>query len=258
MQKDENKFPVIMKILDVSLHRAPRYVGAEVQVAFYVKAYQQAARVCTVKKLFETLVADENEEVNTVAVLRALQDCIEQFNCSAWPDKNTLKYGRCLQVRTNGSFGDTGTTDIEDNTRDRDIARIGFGLGIPYGIIGSNLEINTGDYTAVSAGVGYFTGGPACAGGGRLYFAPRDSTFRIRLSAFYGVVALREVHGLAYYDVKTKYRNIDGAAEGLGFQYNFKTTSIDFDVFHLDYSLPSGYEKKNEDITISLGYGIHF
>jgi len=71
--------------------------------------------------------------------------------------------------------------------------RLGAGFGIPYGVIGVNVEARAGDYVGLTAGVGHtvFAGVGWCVGG-RGYLFPPERKLRPRLAAYYGTAY---VHG---------------------------------------------------------------
>ncbi len=85
----------------------------------------------------------------------------------------------------------------------------GPGLGIPYGIIGGNLEVGFLDYFAVCAGLGLSPEGLGWCIGGRIYLAGSDSRVRPRLGYYRGIVGAVEYAWNEYEDVK-------GNAAGLG------------------------------------------
>lgn len=65
--------------------------------------------------------------------------------------------------------------------------RLGVGLGIPYGVIGLNVEVGAGDHVGLTAGVGHtvFAGVGWCVGG-RGYLFSADRKLRPRLGAYFG------------------------------------------------------------------------
>ncbi|HLA77162.1 MAG TPA: hypothetical protein VJU18_06245 [Vicinamibacteria bacterium] len=65
--------------------------------------------------------------------------------------------------------------------------RLGAGLGIPYGVIGLNVEARAGDHVGVTAGIGHtvFAGVGWCVGG-RGYLFSADRKLRPRLGAYFG------------------------------------------------------------------------
>ncbi len=73
---------------------------------------------------------------------------------------------------------------------------MGSGIGIPYGVIGVNFELNPylpgaesiADYLGISGGVGFCYPGVGFAGGLHLYPVGRDAIVAPRLSAYIGTV----------------------------------------------------------------------
>jgi hypothetical protein len=66
---------------------------------------------------------------------------------------------------------------------------LGFGLGIPYGVLGANYEIGLNEYVAGTVGLGLAIEGLGWFAGGRLYY-PASDKFRARLTAGYGVTGI--------------------------------------------------------------------
>lgn len=77
--------------------------------------------------------------------------------------------------------------------------KISIGLGVPYGILGGNLEIEKNHF-AVSGGLGYDLAGLGWAVGARVYLNEPTKAFRLRASCFYGIVALAEKKKNTYSD----------------------------------------------------------
>lgn len=154
------------------------------------------------------------------------------------------------------SFADTGVKESDGHFS------AGFGIGIPYGVVGFNLEFNPilpgmaekkiHDYFSLSLGLGYSPGGLAYSVGARVYPFGREKKIRPRVSGYYGIVALIEY---AYYD---DYDRLEGFAFGGGVLYKIsKKFSADFDIL---YIMPNDYGDSLEGgrIKFSVGSRWHF
>lgn len=133
--------------------------------------------------------------------------------------------------------------------------RIGLGLGISYGVIGSNFECSPIEHSALTVGVGIAPGGLGWTVGGRIYFLGKERKFRPRFSILHGTVAILETR---YLYGRTDYRTVEGNALGAGFELGSKKSSFDFDFIVPDFKIPEGYEKYGPPATIAIGYGFHF
>jgi hypothetical protein len=145
-------------------------------------------------------------------------------------------------------------------------AKLGLGVGWPYGGAGFNAEVLLADYFAVSGGLGSVTGLETLIGtddatwsspanayllgwelGTRLYFGDPTSPVRGRLGFFFGTArtfaspvlsGIREV--------------VLGYHPGLGLQWRlFKNVSLDFDV---EYVIPAEHSRDYATTTYSYGY----
>lgn len=154
------------------------------------------------------------------------------------------------------SFAETGAKKSDD------YFSTGFGIGIPYGVVGFNLEFNPvlpgmaeakiHDYFSLSLGIGYSPGGLAYSIGARVYPMGREKKIRPRVSGYYGIVALIEY---SYYD---DYDRMEGFAFGGGVLYKLsKKFSADFDIL---YIMPNNYSHSLEGgrLKLSLGSRWHF
>lgn len=82
---------------------------------------------------------------------------------------------------------DVNSKDTTEYVRAHD-GYVGFGLGIPYGVLGVNMEYNINNYLYLSGGAGMaFDYGLAYNGGLVAYFSHPDKKWRPRISAFYGI-----------------------------------------------------------------------
>ena len=152
------------------------------------------------------------------------------------------------------SFADTGAKKSDD------YFSAGIGIGIPYGVVGLNLEFNPilpgmaeakiHDYFSLSLGLGYSPGGVAYSIGARVYPMGREKTIRPRISGYYGIVALIEY---SYYD---DYDRMEGFAFGGGVLYKIsKKFSADLDIL---YILPNNYADSLDGGRIKLSLGSHW
>ena len=118
----------------------------------------------------------------------------------------------------------------------------GLGLGIPYGVLGGNVDVNIapnlnlsiGLGTTILAGVGYNVGI-------KYFFAPIDRTFRPKVSAYYGInsAVLKEYYGIDKEDEGEAYA---GFSIGGGAQWMWgetKSQGLDLDII---YIATTGYD----------------
>lgn len=146
-----------------------------------------------------------------------------------------------------------GLSSAEEPLKDtQERFRLGLGVGIPYGVLGVNLELLPEDIIALTAGAGVGVDSPGWAAGIRLYPLKKAGKISPRLSVYYGTVAvLKDSNG---YNMDT------GAAYGAGFDYKLSNNrGMDFELLYVDYETPEGYiEKDGGDIKLSIGYGFVF
>lgn len=125
--------------------------------------------------------------------------------------------------------------------------KIGIGYGIPYGLLGFNVEGRVNNKFSLTGGFG-----AGWAVGGIIYFRAKDTKdkiFRPRLSLFYGAVGLLE----RQYSDHSDYEKILGNAVGVGFEYG----GLGFDLMvPFNYKVPEGATGKGGSVFISIGY--HF
>lgn len=108
---------------------------------------------------------------------------------------------------------------------------LGIGLGVPYGILGLNLDINLVPNLNASAGLGTtLRAGVGYSAGFKLFLTPIDNIFRPRLSAFYGINTIVVYEGNE--NLNQAYR---GFSLGLGAQLLWQKTKngFDFDVYYI-------------------------
>jgi hypothetical protein len=136
---------------------------------------------------------------------------------------------------------------------------VGTGLGIPYGVLGINIEFNPNlpaaikesihNYFSVSIGVGYSPGGISYSVGMRAYPMGRKKFYQPRISGYYGTVALLK-YGSGDYDRE------DGFAFGGGVLIKFyKNFSLDFDAL---YIIPDEFADDIEGSRVKISFGIHW
>lgn len=124
-------------------------------------------------------------------------------------------------------------TDIEDESF---IGSFGIGFGMPYGGLGTNIDLYAGNHVGFTLGFGtyFFTYGWSI--GGRLYLVSPQHSFRPRISAIFGtngIIAIEQRFGT--YDVET----FSGLSYGAGTRIHAGKTgrhAIDIDVFYIGTS----------------------
>jgi hypothetical protein len=126
---------------------------------------------------------------------------------------------------------------------------IGLGLGIPYGILGINVDVNLISNIDASFGIGstiYEHVG--FEGGLKYYLASSEDALRPRVSWFYGT------NNIVYFDLNEDLdENYSGMALGFGMRF-FPETShygLDIDVFYL---ATTNYRKQIPNAALSLGF----
>ena len=138
----------------------------------------------------------------------------------------------------------------------QDRGSFGFGIGIPYGVIGANAELNTGNYLAVSAGIGHtIVAGVGYSAGLRGYFRPPDAGFRPRASLFYGTAFVAD-------DLSE-----NGLTVGIGGRSMFGATrrhGVDYDILLTVAPSASSVEEEfggesvGTPVKLSIGYRLSF
>ncbi|MCX6827686.1 MAG: hypothetical protein NT002_00140 [candidate division Zixibacteria bacterium] len=137
---------------------------------------------------------------------------------------------------------------------------MGVGFGVPYGVLGTNTDISFSDNFSSSMGLGTtILSGMAYNFGMRFFLAQPASTFRPRISAFYGVNSIIE-SGSFLID---EYESFEGITLGFGAEMMFgssKANGLDFDIMYIattgydaDELRSRGYEVSG-GAKISLGY----
>jgi hypothetical protein len=134
---------------------------------------------------------------------------------------------------------------------------IGVGIGIPYGVLGANLDLRLAGVLDVTAGLGtgIFVNPMYCAGL-KCFLRSGNYKFRPRLEALYGTASMLNIQD-SYGDLieKGSFKNL---VLGGGFQWALdisKTWGLDFDVIYIvdDSELESHIQN-----LISQGYEFDF
>ncbi len=133
----------------------------------------------------------------------------------------------------------------------------GFGLGIPYGVVGGNMQVNLNDNFALSFGLGFTPADVAYAVGARVYLNDSSHPVRPRLGFYYGTVAYEDIvyyNGWYFYEEE---KNLDGTALGFGLEFG-RVGGVRFDG-ELIYILScQDYEVDDLDSQVKISFGVHF
>jgi len=147
----------------------------------------------------------------------------------------------------------------------------GIGFGIPYGVLGSNVDFNIapnfnltmGFGTTILAGMGY-------SFGAKYFLVGESGSFRPKISAFYGTNAI--VTDDSPYGITTEGEQYSGLTFGFGAQWMWgksKKNGIDFDIMYIassgafskddvDWNGYGSYDSAGDSdpgrIKISIGY----
>lgn len=135
------------------------------------------------------------------------------------------------------------------------IGSAGVGLGIPYGVLGLNLELNALPVLSVSAGLGTtIFAGVGWNVGARAYFRKPGPVWRPRLSAFYGT---NTAYAVELGDPSNK--SYLGLTVGAGQIFLWQNHGFDFDLM---YIVNSQYDNEHSAdyvrIKINIGYRFAF
>ncbi|MBC8479410.1 MAG: hypothetical protein H8D46_03005 [FCB group bacterium] len=141
----------------------------------------------------------------------------------------------------------------------------GFGLGIPYGVLGANMDYSIAQNLYLSAGIGSTVlDGVGYNIGAKYFFRPATETFRPRVSAFYGINSILELDYSAV-GGENETKTYTGLSIGVGAQWMWgpnKSQGLDIDII---YFATQGWDLKElenqgfqfdepADIGISIGY----
>jgi len=126
----------------------------------------------------------------------------------------------------------------------------GIGIGVPYGIIGGNIDLNIISNINGSFGLGttYFSGASYNVGL-KLFFTNALQVFRPRAFIFYGINSVDK------YERTDDNNSYSGLSFGLGSQFLWHKTKwgFDFDVVYIATSTKGKIDPKNS-IKISVGF----
>jgi hypothetical protein len=127
---------------------------------------------------------------------------------------------------------------------------LGWGFGIPYGIIGGNFGYYVTPNVEVSLGVGLAFTTVGYSGGVKYYISPPVNDFRLRASVYYGTNTYVSSDYSAYYAAYS------GVTAGFGGKYSMGDgRAIDFDLMYIVTSDAESYGYTIDNrTTISLGY----
>jgi len=132
----------------------------------------------------------------------------------------------------------------------------GVGLGIPYGVLGANVDLNIAPNLNFSAGLGTtVVAGLGYCAGIKFFFAPLKKTFRPRIGVFYGTNTAIE-----YIGSSEDNKSFAGLNIGLGAQWMWgraKVNGMDFDIIYIATTGLDPEEEGVEDpgkIKISVGF----
>lgn len=144
----------------------------------------------------------------------------------------------------------------------------GVGIGIPYGIVGVNLDRNVLPNTDLSLGLGTnLYDDVAYNFGVKYYLASEEKCFRPRISCYYGVNTV--VTEKNYFGLVNNSTNYNGLSLGVGANVSWGSTrrhGLDFDLIYIasteadtERLKAEGYDLQNEkDIKVSVGYRRRF
>ena len=132
----------------------------------------------------------------------------------------------------------------------------GLGLGIPYGLLGGNLEYGFNDYVAATGGLGITPGGLGWAVGARAYFADTGKV-RPRISAYHGVVAILETKN--WWGGDSEYDTLTGEAFGIGLEWTMPSGfMLEFDLLAVNVDIPENATDETGKVKLSIGFSRYF
>ncbi len=147
-----------------------------------------------------------------------------------------------------------------EGERSPSFLQLGFGMGIPYGGVGVNLEFspllpgNLGQsvhrYSSLLIGSGFSSAGSAYSIGLRIYPSGKERSYRPRIGFHYGTVAMYEWWG-------GDSSNIEGIAMSAGLLYKFNEHwAVDGDLVYIANAF--GWDQDDLDSLIKISVGIRF
>ncbi|MBI4429610.1 MAG: hypothetical protein HY562_10880 [Ignavibacteriales bacterium] len=114
---------------------------------------------------------------------------------------------------------------------------LGVGLGIPYGVLGANLDVNIVSTLYASMGIGTSALAGVAHNVGLKYFVlPVSEAWRPRVSAFYGTNTLAEITIVSSGSSTTDRKKYLGLSLGIGVQWMWgdaKSNGLDFDIIYI-------------------------
>jgi hypothetical protein len=126
-------------------------------------------------------------------------------------------------------------TKIRDFSSEAEvIPKLGLGFGMPYGLLGANVELMLGQTVGVYGGLGTLVVAPDMGYqfGMRVYLLPMECPFRFRLGLGYGTAAIflwqeQSSNVILHYEVAS------GVQPSVGFEWRLsRIFSLDFDVIY--------------------------
>ena len=131
---------------------------------------------------------------------------------------------------------------------------MGFGLGIPYGILGANVDLNVIPNLNITAG-----GGIGYSVGFKYFFRSIDYTCRPRASIYYGTNAVK----VTEYSGSDKEDDIDlydGLSLGIGTQWMWglrKSNGLDLDMIFIVMTTLDEADEFTAGISIGYRHAFH-
>ena len=135
------------------------------------------------------------------------------------------------------------------------IGSVGAGLGVPYGSLGVNLEINVIPYLSLSGGLGTtIYAGVGWSVGARGYFRKPGPLWRPRLSSFYGT---NKIYAEDLGNPNNK--SYPGFTVGIGQVVLWKRHGFDLDLMYIVNSqIDNEHTENYSKIKINVGYRYAF
>lgn len=163
----------------------------------------------------------------------------------------------CLAVSLNAQSEEHTIVTIKKSS-------IGVGIGIPYGIVGTNFDINVAPNVNFSMGIGTtIFAGMGYNFGAKVFLVSPESNFRPRLSAYYGINSM--IVPETGFGLSDDGKSYSGLSVGFGAQWMWgssKSNGLDFDFVYIASSnwdlkewRKSGYVVDEPGkLKISVGY----